>query len=194
MKNLTRIEGPADEPITLAQAKSFLRETNTDEDAYITTLISVARESVEEYTRRALLEQTWKLTMDAFPDCMSIELDRSPLVSVETVKYWPSDGGDQVTLDEGSYLAIPGLVPGLVQFKKSVITKWPDTYSRADAVEISFTAGNTDAPYRAVQAIYMLISNWYENRLPVVQGTIVAKLPINVEWLLSNLKVSGWTV
>lgn len=192
MKNLTRIEDPTGEPITVAQAKLFLRETNTDEDDYIAILISVARETVEDYTRRALLTQTWKLTMDAFPCNMTIELERSPLVSVESVKYWPSDGGDQVTLDSGSYLVIPGLVPGLVQFKNSVIQKWPETFSRGDAVEISFTAGSATCPLRAVQAIYMTVSNWYENRVPVVQGTIVAKLPMNAEWLLSSLKVSGW--
>lgn len=192
LKNLTRITGPAVEPISVDQAKLFLRETNTDEDTYIATLISVARETVEEFTRRALLTQTWKLTMDRFPEGTSIELERSPLVSVESVQYWPSDGSDQVALDPGSYLVIPGLIPGLIQFRGSVISRWPGTDIRGDAVEISFTAGSAVAPFRAQQAIYMTIANWYENRVPVVQGTIVTQLPMNAQWLLESLKVSGF--
>lgn len=66
---LERVSGPAEEPVTLAEAKRHLREfsTVTDNDADITALIQAAREWVEEYTGRALFEQQWRLTIGDNP-------------------------------------------------------------------------------------------------------------------------------
>lgn len=201
MKTLTRIDQPETEPVTLGQAKAFLLETNSDQDAYITALISMAREAVEDYTRRAFIEQTWKLTLDQWPvsegsnprRLRNVELDRTPLVSVESVKYWPADGGDQVELAQDTdYLLILGTVPGQISVLSSS-SGWPDTAVRPDAIEIEFTAGNVDtAPSRAKQAIYLTMANWYENRVPVVVGTIASEVPNSVKGLLQSLKVSGF--
>jgi uncharacterized phiE125 gp8 family phage protein len=62
---LERVSGPATEPVTLAEAKRHLREfsTVTDNDADITALIQGAREWVEEFTGRALIEQQWRLSI-----------------------------------------------------------------------------------------------------------------------------------
>ena len=43
-----RTGSPATEPVTLADAKAHLRVDGTDEDAYITGLIGVARVAAEE--------------------------------------------------------------------------------------------------------------------------------------------------
>ena len=48
------IAPPAAEPVTLAEARSWLRVDTTDEDGAIASLISAAREIVEMTTRRAL--------------------------------------------------------------------------------------------------------------------------------------------
>lgn len=62
---LERITGPEFEPVTLAEAKRFLREfaTVTDNDTDISDLITAAREWAEDFTGRVLIEQTWKLTI-----------------------------------------------------------------------------------------------------------------------------------
>ena len=46
---------PVVEPITLAEAKSYLRITNSNDDAFITALISGVRRRCEEYTQRSLI-------------------------------------------------------------------------------------------------------------------------------------------
>lgn len=52
------IIGAATEPITLQQAKNWLRLDHTDDDARITSLITTARQRAEKYLRRDILPKT----------------------------------------------------------------------------------------------------------------------------------------
>lgn len=62
---LERVLDPEIEPVTLAEMKLHLRgfSSVTDDNAQITGLIKGAREWVEDYTGRALIDQTWRLTL-----------------------------------------------------------------------------------------------------------------------------------
>ena len=64
---LERVTGPDIEPVTLEEMKKHLRcyASITDEDDDISALIVTAREWVEDYTARALIDQSWRLTIDA---------------------------------------------------------------------------------------------------------------------------------
>lgn len=61
------LASPASEPVSLNEAKLWLRVDNSDEDSLIAELIATARESAEIYTRRSFISQTLQLTLDAFP-------------------------------------------------------------------------------------------------------------------------------
>lgn len=63
---LERVTEPEVEPITLAQMKTHLREFSsvTARDDEITSLITGARQWVEDYTGRALIDQTWRITIN----------------------------------------------------------------------------------------------------------------------------------
>ena len=61
------IAPPMVEPVSLAEAKAWLRVDVNDEDAAILSLISAARALVESATRRALVTQSWRLALDAWP-------------------------------------------------------------------------------------------------------------------------------
>lgn len=63
---LERVSNPDIEPVTLAEMKRHLREYDsvTSLDTDITALIVGAREWVEEFTGRALVDQVWRLTID----------------------------------------------------------------------------------------------------------------------------------
>ena len=56
----------ASEPITLEEAKNFLRVDGSDDDALIGALISAAREMCEQYTRRILVTTTIDEYFDGF--------------------------------------------------------------------------------------------------------------------------------
>lgn len=207
MKSLVRITGPAEEPVSLEEAMAFLRVDNADEAPLIESMIQTARELVENYTGRALFTQTFKLVMDDWPEEEArtrihyyeilsnyrryIALDRSPLASVESVKYYPASGAAQATLSAATYTALTGQMPGLV-FLNSTET-WPDLYDRPDAVEVNFTAGAAavDAvPGVLRSAVLLALHNLYENRSPT--GPTMTELPFSLKSMLESQRVGGW--
>ena len=62
------ITPPAAEPVTLSETKAWLRVDTNDEDSTIATLISAGRVLVEQATRRALVTQSWRIILDAWPN------------------------------------------------------------------------------------------------------------------------------
>lgn len=80
-----RVSTPAvSEPITLTEAKHFLRVEHDADDALILRCIAVVREAAEEYLSYALLPQTLEYTTD-YPDSCVIALPRGPVESVTSV-------------------------------------------------------------------------------------------------------------
>lgn len=60
------LTGPAVEPWSVEEAKSFLRAENNDDDAVIASLIAAARSHVEAMTRCALIAQAHRYQSDYF--------------------------------------------------------------------------------------------------------------------------------
>src|SRR5690242_14642320 len=73
---------PAVEPLSLAEAKAFLRVEHDDDDDIIAALIAGARIHVEAQTRRALITQSWRLVRDCWPQDGRIEVRPAPLRSL----------------------------------------------------------------------------------------------------------------
>jgi len=70
--------------IPLADVKSHLYITHSDDDTYLTTLIGKARRTVENYTNRAIGGQTRLWTVDLVA-CQQYRIPGSPVVSVTAV-------------------------------------------------------------------------------------------------------------
>jgi len=62
------LEGPAVEPVLVAEAKAHLRLDGDDEDTLIGALIAAGRVSVESDTRRALIAQSWRAYVGDWPE------------------------------------------------------------------------------------------------------------------------------
>ena len=58
---------PTSEPVTLAEAKNFLRVTITDDDLLISSLITAAREACEAFTGRSFCIKGYRQGLDSFP-------------------------------------------------------------------------------------------------------------------------------
>jgi uncharacterized phiE125 gp8 family phage protein len=142
------------------------------EDDYISDLITTAREYCEDYQHRALATQTWDLILDEFPSCSDyIEIPLPPLQSVTSVKYVDYAGVTAtMTASLSGYFVDTDSEPARVCL--SYCITWPIfTEYPYGAVRIRFVAGHTNTapdviPKKTKQAMFMLISYMYENRLP----------------------------
>ena len=73
---LTQVESPGCEPVSLQDAKVFLKvETNAD-DRLIERLLQVSRTLVEEFTEKALILQTWRVEYPAQPSTQESFISR----------------------------------------------------------------------------------------------------------------------
>lgn len=161
---------PAEEPVTLAEAKAQCRVDGTDDDTFITALIQSAREMAEHETGRALITQTWELVLDAFP--AAFVLRHPPIISVESVKFIDSAGVQQ-TLDPADTLLDNDSEPGYLvpAYGKT----WPDSYPVPNAVRVRYTAGYGDAadvPQSIKQWMLLMIGTAYAHRETVLAGQI----------------------
>lgn len=93
--DLRLITPPAAEPITLAQAKAFLRIEHTADDVAVSSAIAAARHFAETYLRTALLPQTWELVV-ACPTHTRITLPVGPARAVTSVTCINAAGDSQV--------------------------------------------------------------------------------------------------
>lgn len=100
---LTRITAPSSEPVTLAEAKLYLRVDSTSEDSLITDLIVAARMSAEAFLKLSLITQSWKLVYNDYLDD-EVVLLMPPIVSVSSVVVVNRDATTQTISSANYYL------------------------------------------------------------------------------------------
>ncbi|MFT4097205.1 MAG: phage head-tail connector protein [Rhodoblastus sp.] len=173
------ITPPAAEPVTLGETKAWLRVDTNDEDATIAALISAGRVLVEQSTRRALVTQSWRIIMDAWPTAgadgswtllstrpaaalAQVELPLAPVQSVAAIRVYDSMGQPQTVL------ATSWRLVGAPERARIVFAAPPPQPGAQTAgIEIDVMAGygdppDTPAPLR--HAILALVSFWFDNR------------------------------
>jgi uncharacterized phiE125 gp8 family phage protein len=179
---------PTTTPISLAEAKSFLRiDSDFDDDnTYITSLINVATSMVEEFTRRRLITQTFNIFYDEFPPYIDLQIGE--VASVTHIKYYDESNALQ-TLAASNYDVDTKIRPGRIY--QSEDGDFPNTYERPNAVEVEFIVGAaaSDIPAPIIQAIYIIIGRYFENRQDVVMGTQVNEVPLMVNHLLTPYRL-----
>ncbi len=189
---LTRTSNPANEPLSTAEAKSHLRVDTSDEDTYIASLVAAAREEAERVSWRALITQTWRLTLDRFPTGdAAIVVPRPPLQSVTSIQY-VDENGDTQTVVSSAYDVDTNREPGRIvpAFGES----WPSTRREAEAVTIVFVAGYgddaTDIPENTRHWLRLHVGHWHchrglpNNVMPRLEGLLD---PVRDERLIATL-------
>lgn len=188
---LTLVTPPANEPLSLADAKAHLRVDHSDEDTLINALIAAAREDAEDFRNQSFITQTWKLTLDVWPtEPDVIELPRGP-VSVTSVKYTDEDGNTS-TFASSNYVEDLESEPARLALKRSA--SWPsDTLQVVNGIEVTYVAGYgddaSDVPAAVVEALKLMIGHYYENREATITGTIISRIPLGAQHLLWKKRV-----
>ena len=190
--SVTRATGPAVEPLTVAEAKLHLRVDTTEDDTYIGTLITAAREWVENYLDRTLITTQLILRAAEFPT-EELELPRPPMVASGTatavvITYTLADT-TTATLSTALYRVDRTTTPGNVA--PIINGTWPsDVIEDANAVAVTYWAGygptSASVPATIRHACLMLIGHWYERRSAVLTGTISKAIEFAVESLLAS--------
>jgi uncharacterized phiE125 gp8 family phage protein len=156
------ITGPALEPVTLAEAKAHLRLDGEDDDAWLTTAIATARRHVESVTRRVLIEQEWRLWLDAWPESGMVRIPVVPLIAVDAVTVYDGDGEAHV-VDPETYSVDKASAPARLRLETPLAPG-----EALNGIEIDLTAGYgdeaDDVPSPLRHAILMLVAHWYEYR------------------------------
>lgn len=177
------LTAPAAEPLTLAEAKAFLRVEHADDDALIAALIAGARGHVEARTRRGLITQSWRMVRDAWPPDGRIAAPLAPLRQVTAARVYDL-GGVARAVDTQAFIVEPETI---------ALVPWAITQPGriAAGIEIDVTIGYgvaaADVPEPLRQAIRLLLAHWYENRGGVAREGVA--LPANVEALLAPYRV-----
>ena len=179
------ITAPADEPLSLSEAKAFLRVEHEDDDPVIMALIAAARLQVEAQTRRALLSQTWRVIRDAWPASGRIVMTPGPVRAVTAARVY-DDAGVAQDIEPQSFVVN-------VAHSSLSFPPWaPPPPGRASAgIEIDVAVGYgddaADVPEPLRQAIRMLVAHWYDHR-----GVVAAEgraLPQGVAALIAPYRM-----
>jgi uncharacterized phiE125 gp8 family phage protein len=180
------------EPIALSEAKLFLKVDTSDDDALIGTIISSAREYVENFTGYQLLSATYTQYLDKFPNKnTAIELLMNPVSAVTHVKYYDSNNTLQ-TWDTANYDTDLKGKPARITLANDAT--FPTVYDRTNAVEIKFVAGYastsaTGFPKQLLNAMYLIIGHLYENRQDVIVGSIVSEMKKGADSILRQYRI-----
>jgi uncharacterized phiE125 gp8 family phage protein len=193
------VTAPSAEPVTLAEAKKHLNvDTDfTSDDAYISGLITMAREYAESITRRAYVQRTLECLEEDFCE-YEFELPYPPLQSISSIKYIDV----LQTVAASAYQVDVYREPGRV--KPAYQQSWP-TIARAEynAVRIQYIAGYTPAgspisdidyaaniPAKLKYWMKSRLTVWYEIRMPIITGTQDTEIKRDyVDGLLDSLMV-----
>lgn len=184
---------PAEEPVSLEEAKLHLREDSSDQDDLIEIFIKAARQAVEKFTGLGLIDQTWDIYLDEFPTAdKPIEMPLQPVVEVVGLFYIDGSGAEQ-EIDVASYRVDDVSVPSRI----SAVSSWPSADDVSNAVRARVRVGyldtnsppgeNVPAPLKS--AMLLIIGNLYAQRETIVVGATAVELPWAARFLMEPYRV-----
>ena len=181
---LVLTSGPAAEPVTVAEAKAYLRVDGNAEDALIASLILTSRLHIETALGIALMTQSWTLVLDDWPRRGAVEIPVQPVQSIQSVRVRDRAGNVTTSPETDYILDGTSVPPRLVPAQGG----WPKPSRSIAGIEIALTAGYgggpADVPGPIRQALLLLTAHWYEHRQPIEIGRPSTRIPDAISDLL----------
>lgn len=179
---------PLEFPVSLAKAKDWAsRGDNTKDDEVISDLVaSVTQEALHGLDRLTLMGATYEDSFSQFPFSEDfIELNKTPLLRVNSIKYIDTDGNEQ-TLPTVDFRVDKNYILGRIE----AVDGFPGTDTRANAVTVNYDAGFTDGVESTDFGtnIFTVTAHGFSDgdvkRLMVVAGTAPTGLSLNVNYFI----------
>lgn len=183
------------EPVSVASLRKWLNlDDDIDDDDILEELIGAAREMVETDTKRCLVESTYELALDQFPQT-TIRIPVAPVLSVVSINYRGNDDV-YVAVDPSDYAQALDDEPPRIEFWSW--WGWPSGWNgcvRPRAVLVELRAGYppggspadaANVPRVIKTAIKLLAAHWYEHREAVSSETrmVPTELPLGIRSML----------
>jgi uncharacterized phiE125 gp8 family phage protein len=154
VRDITIISEEVTNPITLAEAKNYLRVDFSEDDDLIEALITSARVRLEQYAGIAMTPRT--LQVVAYVDEL-IELPYAPISYILTVEYFSNN--NWVEIEDGAYEVIGTTV------RKVFTRDYPGMEYR-----FTYNCGYEEVPSTLKTATLKLVSDLYEYRESSVEA------------------------
>ncbi len=143
-------------PISLEEAKIWLRVDDTIEDSLVQAAIDASIQTVERYTSRLLIDSDVEETFDRFDYTMHL---RWPPTSITSVEYKDSNDTQQT---------LTGFEPNIgTAYKEMRIdtdTTFPVVSTKPYPITVKYASGYNNPPAPLITAAKLILGQIYENR------------------------------
>jgi len=177
---------PATQPLTLQEAKDFMREDRDVEDSLIQQFVGAARKNLENHTGYVLIDTVFKLYLEDFSD---IKLPKKPIKSGSvSIEYVDTTGAKQ-TLTASKYNVHEVDSPVQIEF----LSNLPDLDNDEKyPVIITFTAGygaaESDIPDDWKSVIGLMTMILWNRDLPLQGDKVIDFNPLNYGVIRAQLQ------
>lgn len=179
----------------ISDAKKQLEIAATDKshDTHICQLVELAIENVQADANRAICTQTVVYKLDRFPCGTRIDIPFGQMATVTSIQYIDTDGNTQ-TWPSSNYEVDTARKGGCVWLAYNV--SWPAIRNIQNAVTVTYTAGNDapQVPRVAWQAVMLQVAHAFENREPVLIGTISKEIELGYRSLINRFTLGDAVV
>ena len=211
-RRYTAFANVATDYVTLAEAKQHLRVTASDDDNYISGLISMALDACSNYLGYSVRKGTAKYGFDSFtgqpalvnpvnglniPSGNYLRVN-SRVLAVNSVSY-VNDSQAVTAFDGSDWIVAPdpmGNYSRNIFINTSPASITDDTIKYIVEVSEGFNPVGTSSvdpdtifPMGIKHAALLLVGQYYDNRNAIVVGTIQAKISLGFEYLLDPYKI-----
>ena len=211
-RRYTAFANAATDYVSLAEAKQHLRVTASDDDSYISGLISMAVDACSNYLGYSIRKGTAKYGFDSFtgspalinpvnglniPSGNYLRVN-SRVLSLVSVSYVNANqavtafsGSDWITAPDpmGNYSRNIFINTSPSSITDDTIKYIVEVTEGFNPVGTSGVDPDTIFPMAIKHAALLLIGQYYDNRNAVVVGTIQAKISLGFEYLLDPYKI-----
>ena len=184
---LCMIEAPIAEPVSLDEAKRWLKVETEDENEIILTLITSARLYIEQATQRLLLQQSWRVIFSDLDARGAYLIPLSPVLRLLALTLRYSDDSEAALSVANVRLTKHGDDTSLLIPQSYRIMLINDARFELD-VSLGYGPNAQDVPAPLRTALLMLVAFWYENRGDYSTYVNLTQIPSAIAALLTPFK------